>query len=88
MTPRVRNMDPDTGESRTITLVDPGEEDSLRGKVSIFTPLGTALLGLPEGPRMEWRTLDGRTKSVTVLEVQYQPESLALDLDSAAVAPV
>jgi regulator of nucleoside diphosphate kinase len=88
MNSRVRIMDPDTGESRTITLVYPGEEDSLRGKVSIFTPLGTALLGLPEGARMEWRTLDGRTKSVSVLEVQYQPESLALDLDSAAVAPV
>jgi hypothetical protein len=37
---------------------------------------------------MEWRTLDGRTKSVSVLEVQYEPESRALDLDSAAVAPV
>jgi regulator of nucleoside diphosphate kinase len=83
---RVRIMDPDTGESRTITLVYPGEEDSLRGKVSVFTPLGTALLGLPEGARMEWRTLDGRRKSISVLEVQYQPESHGLDLDSTAVA--
>lgn len=85
MNSRVRIMDPDTGESRTITLVYPGEEDSLRGKVSVFTPLGTALLGLPEGARMEWRTLDGRRKSISVLEVQYQPESHGLDLDSAAV---
>jgi regulator of nucleoside diphosphate kinase len=73
MNSRVCIMDPDTGESRTVTLVYPGEEDSLRGKVSVFTPLGTALLGLPEGGRMEWRTLDGRTKSVSVLAVQYQP---------------
>ena len=86
MNSRVRIMDPDTGESRTVTLVYPGEEDSLRGKVSVFTPLGTALLGLPEGARMEWRTLDGRRKSISVLEVQYQPESHGLDLDSAAVA--
>jgi regulator of nucleoside diphosphate kinase len=79
MNSRVRIMDPDTGESRTITLVYPGEEDSLRGKVSVFTPLGTALLGLPEGARMEWRTLDGRRKSISVLEVQYQPETHGLD---------
>jgi regulator of nucleoside diphosphate kinase len=84
MNSRVRIMD--TALCRTVTLVYPREEDSLRGKVSVFTPLGTALLGLPEGGRMEWRTLDGRTKSVAVLEVEYQPESLGLDLDSAAVA--
>ena len=88
MNSRVRIMDPHTGEARTVTLVYPGEEDSLRGKVSVFTPLGTALLGLPEGARMEWRTLDGRTKSVSVLEVQYQPETHGLDLDSAPVVLV
>jgi hypothetical protein len=27
---------------------------------------------------MEWRTLDGRTKSVEVIEVQYQPETHGL----------
>ena len=88
MNSRVRIMDPDTGEARTVSLVYPGEEDSLRDKVSVFTPLGTALLGLPEGARMEWRNLDGRSKSVSVLEVQYQPETHGLDLDSAAVVLV
>jgi regulator of nucleoside diphosphate kinase len=88
MNSRIRIMDPDTYEARTVTLVYPGEEDSLRSKVSVFTPLGTALLGLPEGARMEWRTLDGRRKSVSVLEVQYQTETDGLDLDSAAVVPV
>jgi regulator of nucleoside diphosphate kinase len=79
MNSRVRIMDPGTGEARTVSLVYPGEEDSLRGKVSIFTPLGTALLGLPEGAWMEWRTLDGRFKSVSVLAVQYQPEAHGRD---------
>jgi regulator of nucleoside diphosphate kinase len=88
MSSRVRIMDPDAGESRTVTLVYPGEEDSLRGRVSVLTPLGTALLGLPEGSRMQWRTLDGRSKSISVLEVQYQPEAHGLDLDSGPVAPV
>jgi hypothetical protein len=40
---------------------------------------------LREGARMAWRTLDGRRKSISVLEVQYQPESCGLDLESAAV---
>jgi regulator of nucleoside diphosphate kinase len=88
MNARVRIMDPDTGEARTVTLVYPGEEDSRRGKVSVVTPLGTALLGLPVGARMAWRTRDGRTKSVAVLEVPYQPESHGLDLDSAPVGLV
>jgi regulator of nucleoside diphosphate kinase len=35
-----RIVDPDTGEVRDITLVYPGEEDSVQGKVSIFTPPG------------------------------------------------
>lgn len=85
MNSRARIMDPDTGEARTVTLVYPGEEDSARGKVSVLTPLGTALLGLPEGARMAWRTLDERTKRITVLEVAYQPESHGLDLDGASV---
>jgi regulator of nucleoside diphosphate kinase len=85
MNSRVRIMDSDTGECRIVTLVYPGDEDSRRGKVSVVTPLGSALLGLCEGTRMEWRTLDGRRKSISVLEVQYQPESCGLDLDSAAV---
>jgi regulator of nucleoside diphosphate kinase len=88
MNSRVRIMDPETGEARTVTLVYPGEEDSLRGKVSVLTPLGTALLGLPEGAGMAWRTRDGRSKSVAVLAVPYQPESHGLDLDSAPVGLV
>lgn len=80
---QVRIMDPDTGELRTVSLVYPGEEDSLLGKVSVFTHLGTALLGLPEGARMNWQTPDGRTKSVVVLEVRYQPEAHGLDHESA-----
>ena len=78
MNTRARIEDPETGESRTVTLVFPGEEDSMRGEVSVLTPLGTALLGLREGARMEGRTLDGRTKSVEVIEVQYQPETPGL----------
>ena len=83
MNSRVRIMDADTGEARVVTLVYPGEEDSLSGRVSILTPLGMALLGLTAGARMDWRTLDGRRKSLVVLEVEHQPEAHGGDPDGA-----
>ena len=34
------------GHERRVTLVYPGEADIAQGKVSILTPIGTALIGL------------------------------------------
>jgi regulator of nucleoside diphosphate kinase len=75
----VRFIDHDTGEVRTVTLVYPGEEDSRQGKISVVTPVGSALLGLRTGSTMPWRTLDGRTKRLSVLEVRHQPEAHGFD---------
>jgi regulator of nucleoside diphosphate kinase len=72
-------VDHDTGEVRNITLVYPGEEDSREGKISIVTPVGSALLGLRAGGVMSWRTMNGWTKRLTVLEVGYQPEAHGFD---------
>ena len=69
----------ETGLVRTVTLVYPGEEDSRRGKIAVVTPIGSALLGLQAGTAMSWRTLDGRTKRLAVLEVVRQPEAQGLD---------
>ena len=75
----VKFIDDDTGEVRTATLVYPGEEDSRQGKIAIVTPVGSALLGLRAGATMAWRTLDGRTKRLSVLEVRHQPEAHGFD---------
>jgi regulator of nucleoside diphosphate kinase len=75
----VQFIDDDTGEVRMVTLVYPGEEDSRQGKVAIVTPVGSALLGLRVGATMPWRTLDGRTKRLSVLEVRHQPEAHGFD---------
>ena len=50
----------DAGEDRTVTLVFPGEADIAEGKVSVLTPIGAALIGLPEGKSIEWTAHDGR----------------------------
>ena len=69
----------ETGLVRTVTLVYPGEEDSRRSKIAVVTPIGSALLGLQAGTAMSWRTLDGRTKRLAVIEVVRQPEAQGLD---------
>lgn len=60
---------PDTGETRTVTLVFPGEADIAQGKVSVLTPIGTALIGLSTGQSMTWTTRDGRRHELSVLAV-------------------
>jgi regulator of nucleoside diphosphate kinase len=75
----VKFTDDNTGEVRVVTLAYPGEEDSRQGKISVITPVGSALIGLRAGATMSWRTLDGRTKRLSVLEVRHQPEAQGFD---------
>lgn len=56
----------DDGQTKTITLVFPAEADIAAGRVSILTPIGTALLGLSPGQSMEWTARDGRRHKLTV----------------------
>ncbi|TIQ90732.1 MAG: nucleoside diphosphate kinase regulator, partial [Mesorhizobium sp.] len=49
---------PDTGDRKTITLVFPGDADISEGKVSILTPVGTALIGLSAGQSIMWTARD------------------------------
>ncbi|MER8520627.1 nucleoside diphosphate kinase regulator [Mesorhizobium sp. M1076] len=60
---------PDTGDAKTVTLVFPGDADISAGKVSIFTPIGTALIGLSAGQSMTWNARDGRRHELLVLAV-------------------
>jgi regulator of nucleoside diphosphate kinase len=71
---------PDMGEARTVTLVFPGDADISEGKVSILTPVGTALIGLSAGQSMMWTARDGRRHELSVLAVhQPAPESNRAD---------
>ncbi|TIQ41399.1 MAG: nucleoside diphosphate kinase regulator [Mesorhizobium sp.] len=66
---------PDTGDRKTITLVFPGDADISEGKVSILTPIGTALIGLSAGQSIMWTARDGRRHELLVLAVnQPAPE--------------
>lgn len=75
MNSRVRfRMDSD-GLSRTHALVYPGEADLLRGRLSILTPVGVALLGLSTGQAMPWENRSGSINTLRVEQVIYQPEA-------------
>lgn len=75
MNSRVRYRDNETAEVFTVSLVYPGEEDSLLGRVSVLSPTGAALLGLSEGQSIEWTTIGARRRNLTLLSVLFQPEA-------------
>jgi len=80
MNSRVRFLLDGAGETREASLVCPGREDSRFSRVSVLTPVGSALLGMREGETIAWKGLDGRPRTVTVLKVLYQPEAHGVDL--------
>lgn len=71
----------DDGQRKTIMLVFPADADIAAGRVSILTPIGTALLGLSPGQSMEWVARDQRRHSLSVEQVENASE----DADPAAM---
>lgn len=56
-------------DERSVTLVYPAEADIASARVSVLTPVGTALIGLRAGQSITFRTRDGRPQMLTVLNV-------------------
>lgn len=65
---RVR-FDDERGIARTVTLVFPRDADIAEGRLSILTPVGTALIGLSAGQSILWTARDGQQHRLTVLQV-------------------
>lgn len=57
------------GQHRRIELVFPIDADISANKVSVLTPIGTALIGLSAGQSIRFTTQDGREQTLTVLSV-------------------
>lgn len=64
-----------TGERREVQLVYPHEADIGAGKISIFVPVGTALLGLRVGQSIDWELPSGEKHRYRVVAIPYQPEA-------------
>jgi regulator of nucleoside diphosphate kinase len=61
--------DDSTGKVETMTLVYPSEADISRQRISVMTPVGTALIGLGAGDSITWTTRGGELRLLTVLDV-------------------
>ena len=64
----------DDGTDMEVTLVFPAEADIDRGKLSVLSPIGTAVLGYAEGDTIEWDVPAGK-RSVRIEKILYQPEA-------------
>ena len=67
-------VDLETGEDETYTLVFPENADLRQGKISIFAPIGTAMLGYEVGDVFEWEVPAGKRR-LRVEKILYQPEA-------------
>ncbi len=66
---RTRFREESSGREYELTLAWPHEASGADGRVSIFSPAGSALLGLSIGQQIDWRTPDGHAIRLTVLAV-------------------
>lgn len=62
----------DDGRERRVQLVFPGQADIGAGKISILTPIGTALIGLSEGQSIAWTARDGSERHLKVIKVENE----------------
>jgi regulator of nucleoside diphosphate kinase len=70
MNREVEFRDDSTGKIQAVTLVYPGEADINQRKVSVLTPVGTALIGLERGQSITWEAPNGELRQLTVLEIR------------------
>jgi len=64
----------ETGKDFCLTLVYPRDAGNTENAISIFAPVGSALLGLSVGDELAWPVPGGGSMTVRVAQVTYQPE--------------
>lgn len=74
MNSTVRFSIAETGKEFCLTLVYPRDMDGSADRISIFAPVGSALLGLSVGDELAWPGPGGKAMTVRVTEVIFQPE--------------
>lgn len=69
MNSKVRLVDLDVNQDEIYTLVYPDQADIAKSKLSILTPIGTAILGYRVGD-----VLTGLSSRIRIEEIIFQPE--------------
>jgi regulator of nucleoside diphosphate kinase len=71
----VQFIDDESDKEWEMTLAFPGSSDVGDSRISVFAPIGTALLGLSIGDSIAWPLPNGRTRRFRVVGIRYQPEA-------------
>lgn len=58
-----------------LVICYPWNADAARGRVSVLSPAGMGLIGLPVGAIARWQGPDGRESVAQVEEILFQPEA-------------
>lgn len=66
-------QDLDSGEEEQYQLVFPPDADVINDRISVFAPIGTALLGFRRGDVIEWQVPQGRRRLQITKVIQDQP---------------
>lgn len=74
MNSRVVVKDVESGETSKYTLVFPEQADVEQGRLSVVSPIGTAILGYSKGDTITWQT-PGGPRQIQIADVPYQPEA-------------
>ena len=67
---RVTFMDLDSNEENTVRLVYPEEANVAEMKISILSPVGSALIGLRIGGTIDWPVPQGKVRRLKVIDVE------------------
>ncbi len=74
MNSKIEVTDLDNGKEMTLQLVYPKDADFKKGRISVLSPMGSALLGYGVGSVISFGVPAG-IKKVKIKSVLYQPES-------------
>ena len=66
----VEFRDEGSGKVQRLTLVYPEDADIRQRRLSVLTPVGTALIGVRVGDSIGWETPSGQIRRLTVLSVR------------------
>jgi regulator of nucleoside diphosphate kinase len=68
------DSDLDDKTNMEVSLVFPSEADMSAGRLSVLSPIGTALLGYEKGDTIEWMVPAGKRR-IQITDILYQPEA-------------
>jgi len=75
MNSKIKFLNIQDNKEMIITIVYPSDSNFAEGRISVLASIGSALIGLRVGQEINWMFPNGKTKTLKILEVIYQPEA-------------